>query len=153
MVGCTINMGIIGGYSADGDAANNHVIISGKSVTSGGTIVTGNIIGGYSMNGSATGNEVIIVNGGVSGAGDNFTGSILRINTQPTSITTAQNFEEIIFGHQGNANIGMPATSSGQEIKINTNDNGIDFNGTITGTGGISKTGNNTLTLSVANMV
>jgi autotransporter-associated beta strand protein len=109
--------------------------------------------------GSAT-NNIVNINHGVTingtvyggpGTGDYFTGNILNMNAAPTSITAAQNFEFINFGYAGNANIGTLVTRAGQDVKINTGANNVVFGGVINGTGGITKTGAGTLTLSGIN--
>jgi hypothetical protein len=143
---------IYGGYTGTGgDASGNAVTING------GTVNSPNIYAGYSTSGSATGNAVVLnsgvnVAGVVSGGegtalGNAFTGNTLTINAQPTYIGTAQNFEEIGFGYTGDSNIDELATSAGQDVDINTNGHDVNFNGEISGAGGITKTGAGTLTL------
>ena len=142
------------GFSAIG----NTVIISGGMVTNG-------VIGGSNSTGNATGNTVrimgtasfganAIISGGSTGAsgGDEFTGNTLHMDVALAKpIAQVLRFETINFGYAGNANITTLTTTAGRNTIINTNANAVDFSGTITGTGGIIKTGAGVLALSGAN--
>jgi len=157
ITGGTINATIYGGYSGGKGT------VQGNEITMTGGAITGDMYGGYSSSGSATNNTVtiggtVILGAGTnlyggyvaSGGGDAFTGNTLNKNDNAT-VSTARNFEFVNFGYSGNANIGtldITATGSGQSgVTLNTDTFNVNFDGTITGTGNLTKMGTGTLIL------
>ncbi|MDR0380135.1 MAG: autotransporter-associated beta strand repeat-containing protein, partial [Candidatus Accumulibacter sp.] len=151
---------VVGGWgNGSGVATGNEVNIDGNATIT--TVYGGRVSG----SGAATGNEVNIdgnatitnVYGGFESSGDVFTDNELNKKSAEAAITgTAYNFAEINFSYAGKANIGtldttVPASASGSLVKLNTGGNDIEFNGKITGSGGIEKTGTGTLTLDDVN--
>lgn len=156
--------GIYGGY-ATGDGKN----ANGNSVEISGGTTPYEIAGGWSASdaaGEATGNTVTIsgnpvmtatayVFGGVSYSNnDSFTGNTLNKNSG-VALATIMSFEDVNFGYDGEANISTldttPQGSSSAAVNLNTGGHGIDFDGDITGTGGITKQGSGELALSGTN--
>ena len=150
--------GVSGGESNSGSATGNIVSISGGTVQS-------NVNGGFVASGSgkATGNIVNIsgnadlstatVAGGISSS-DAFTGNTLNKNSD-AAVHIARNFASVNFGYSGNANIGeldsTPTGSALSGVTVNTNANNVSFDGVISGSGSITKTGAGTLILSGTN--
>jgi autotransporter-associated beta strand protein len=129
--------------------------------------IIGSVYGGWSQRGTATGNQVTIramtpgstldkVYGGYvnAGGGDAFSDNRLARYSGNTPINAVANFEFIDFNHTGNANIGaLDTTATGcpacYGITLDLHSGDITFDGLISGTGEIYKTGmaNSTLTL------
>ncbi|GHT41083.1 hypothetical protein FACS189443_2330 [Planctomycetales bacterium] len=160
----TITGPVYGGYSYSGNADSNKVFISSGTVS-------GDIYGGYvdigtgsainnTVNISTTGAIYNAIYGGgtYSGTGttgDLFTGNTLNLKADNT-VNEVINMNIINFTSSGDAGIGTLDTevrggTTGTLVKLNTNDNNVDFGGDITGNGGIEKIGTGTLTLSGTN--
>jgi autotransporter-associated beta strand protein len=165
----TIMHSVYGGEAQGGDPRESSGSATGNTVTLSGTAsVGGNVVGGRiaNTNGSkaAIGNTVNLggnaqVTGGAygglqvgGGANDLFTGNILNKSSAASRITgTAGNFATLNFSYSGNANIGAldttPTGSGLTGVTLNTGNNNVNFDGDITGSGGLDKTGVGTLTL------
>ena len=95
----TVTKDVYGGYTADGGATNNTVIISGGTV--------GDVRGGNGGNGIATGNRVILsgaptLTGLISGGenlstGDVVSGNLLELRSSGLQAVNIKNFEQYAF--------------------------------------------------------
>ncbi|GHT90648.1 hypothetical protein FACS1894101_3310 [Betaproteobacteria bacterium] len=154
----TVTGDIVGGNTSSGNATHNTISISEGTVT-------GDIVGGNTSSGNATHNTISIsasgktyadiYGGRASGAGDLFTGNTLNLAAGNT-ITSVRNMATINFTSAGAAGITTlhttPTGAAGDPLMtLNTNTNAITFDGTITGSGGIDKQGDGTLTLNGTN--
>jgi autotransporter-associated beta strand protein len=161
---------VVGGISdssTGAGASGNKVTIGGDAVINGEkfgeTASSGFVYGGIS-NGDTTGN-IITINGnpvigfgvefigGFSTSGDSFTGNTLIKNSESSKIPVALNFEYISFGYSGQDNMHVlnttPMGAEGKSfVKLDTGDNDVIITATITGSGGVEKTGLGSLTLS-----
>ncbi|MDR2689756.1 MAG: autotransporter domain-containing protein [Azoarcus sp.] len=119
------------GDATPGDATNNTVNIQG-------TTTVGSVYGGWRNRGT----------------GDVFTGNALNKGSAASTISSAQNFANVNFNYDGNAGIGAlittptGSTQSGIKLDVANGSNTITFNGNITGSGALEKTGAGTLAFS-----
>ncbi|MDR2350470.1 MAG: autotransporter-associated beta strand repeat-containing protein, partial [Deltaproteobacteria bacterium] len=140
--GGTISGTVYGGKTGSGTVTGNTVTIEGSPTLKGADGTgQGNVYGGFADN--VSGNDV-------------FTGNTLNKNSD-VALNIAGNFENVNFGHAGQANIAnLDLTPTGASakpmVKVNTDANDVTFGGVITGTGGFEKKGTGTLTLSGANV-
>ncbi|GHV39896.1 hypothetical protein FACS1894187_20350 [Synergistales bacterium] len=180
VTGGTVGGGYIYGGYADSDgsgksgvASGNSVVLSDVNITGFGCMVFGgySLVDGYGETGAATGNGVTISddltlsgsgvlsvfggfvgdNFGIPESGmDAFTGNTLSKDSA-VAVGSAGNFENIVFGYTGDANITtLDTTPGGSEqttVNIDTGSNNVNFNGIITGSGNIDKKGSGELTL------
>ncbi|MDR0379758.1 MAG: autotransporter-associated beta strand repeat-containing protein, partial [Candidatus Accumulibacter sp.] len=162
--GGTINGIVVGGMANTGTATDNTVTFKG------GTINNGMVIGGIAITGNTIRNTVII-DGPVTFSAvdhllggyciddfdecgtDTFTGNTLSKKSDTTGTPQLTvNFQFINFDYNGDANLGeldtTPYGSSESDVTIDVNEaRTINFDGKITGQGGITKKGAGTLML------
>jgi hypothetical protein len=159
--GGTVGRNVLGGVSQTGNANENTVTVTGDAT------VTSNVYGGYAQattgGGNATGNVVTLggtaqvkgnVYGGQTGTSgkDAFTdNSLEKISAASRIVGTAKHFAKLVFGYSGNANIGTldttPSGGSEAGVTLDTGSHDVNFDGDITGSGGLTKTGAGALTL------
>ena len=142
--GGDIRATIYGGASTRGKAVENTVTIGDTTTPTSLNLYDSNIFGGF-----ATAAGV-----------DAFTGNTLN-KDHLTTVGTVQNFQTVNFGYGNstgaNANIARLITtatgSSVAGVTLNTNANNIVFGGAVTGTGSLTKTGEDKLTISHAGSI
>lgn len=158
----TVYGNVYGGYAQNGDTTGNNLVISNSTVD-------GYVFGGLAASGASTGNTVtlqfmpnVIISalyGGsnidpVNPIADVFTGNILMKGSNGP-VGTVQNFEFISFAYSGDVNIAnlntTPGGSTQPGVQVNTRGYNLEFNGAITGSGSLIKTGAGILTLSDPN--
>ncbi|MDR1398191.1 MAG: autotransporter-associated beta strand repeat-containing protein [Desulfarculales bacterium] len=161
---------ILSGVAVSGGRAINGAVVYNTVSISGGT-VGGDIYGGSTRNGSATANIVSITTSGkayqniyggyaeteiyAAAPGDLFSGNTLNLQAGNT-VSSVHNMEIINFTSSGSAGIDLldatPSGASGApQVTLNTDVYTVAFGGVISGSGGLSKTGAGTLTLSGLN--
>ncbi|GHT96731.1 hypothetical protein AGMMS49545_22490 [Betaproteobacteria bacterium] len=138
---------IYGGYFYTGNANRNHIFMSNGTVNSltGGLTATSGSATNNIVSISASGKTYQTIYGGQNNScpnGDLFTGNTLNL-AAGNIITSVRNMATINFTSAGAA--GNPL------VKLDTQGNNIDFDGDITGSGGIDKQGEGILTLSSTN--
>jgi autotransporter-associated beta strand protein len=157
---------IVGGYanssSPTASALNNSITIESGTITNSIEVGVAGSVNGTSI---ATGNTIninggdfsslIYISGGrtftaVGTVGDSFSDNTLNKNS-PVNLNRVQNFQFVNFGYGGTAGISTldttPKNSIQAGVTLNTNSFSVCFEGTIEGTGSLTKIGSGTLTL------
>lgn len=160
--GGTISGSIRGGNGKISANSNNVTIDAAFTGTIGVNIYGGTTTG----TGSATGNTVTIntsgwtFSGGIYGGDTNYSGDVFTGNTlnlaAGNTLGSVYNMNIVNFTSAGNAGIAtLDTTATGAagtpKVTLNTNTHNITFDGVVTGTGGIEKTGAGTLILNAVN--